>query len=55
MPFLSDVLNVKVQQHAKGLVWSRGGGGGGGGKHFNKTFSIFYTLNNKNRVFNPYF
>ena len=32
-----------------------GGGGGGGGKHFSKTFSIFYMLNSKNRVFNPYF
>ena len=31
------------------------GGGGGGGKHFSKTFSIFYMLNSKNRVFNPYF
>ena len=31
------------------------GGGGGGGKHFSKTFSIFYVLNSKNRVFNPYF
>ena len=26
-----------------------------GGKHFSKTFSIFYMLNSKNRVFNPYF
>ena len=25
------------------------------GKHFSKTFSIFYMLNSKNRVFNPYF
>ena len=32
-----------------------GVGGGGGGKHFSKTFSIFYMLNSKNRVFNPYF
>ena len=23
-----------------------------GGKHFSKTFSIFYMLNSKNRVFN---
>ena len=30
-------------------------GGGGGGKHFSKTFSIFYMLNGKNRVFNPDF
>ena len=30
-------------------MWSRGG------KHFSKTFSIFYMLNSKNRVFNPYF
>ena len=29
--------------------------GGGGGKHFSKTFSIFYMLNSKNRVFSPYF
>ena len=49
MPFLYDVWNVKLQQYAKGLVWSRGG------KHFSKTFSIFYMLNSKNRVFNPYF
>ena len=49
MPFLYDVWNVKLQQCAKGLVWSRGG------KHFSKTFSIFYMLNSKNRVFNPYF
>ena len=33
----------------------RGGGGGGGAKHFSKTFSSFYVLNSKNRVFNPYF
>ena len=26
-----------------------------GGKHFSKSFSIFYMLNSKNRVFNPYF
>ena len=32
-----------------------GGGGGGGVKHFSKTFSIFYMLNSKNRIFNPYF
>ena len=31
------------------------GGGGGGGKHISKTFSIFYMLNSKNRVFYPYF
>ena len=49
MPFLYDVWNVKLQQWAKGLVWSRGW------KHFSKTFSIFYMLNSKNRVFNPYF
>ena len=49
MPFLYDVWNVKLQQWAKGLVWSRGG------KHFSKTFSIIYMLNSKNRVFNPYF
>ena len=49
MPFLYDVWNVKLQQWAKGLVWSRGG------KHFSKTFSIFYMLNSKNRIFNPYF
>ena len=49
MPFLYDVWNVKLQLYAKGLVWSRGG------KHFSKTFSIFYMLNGKNRVFNPYF
>ena len=24
------VRNAKLQQYAKGLVWSRGGGGGGG-------------------------
>ena len=30
-------------------------GGGGGGGHFSKTFSIFYVLNSKYRVFNPYF
>ena len=24
MPFLYDVLNVKLQLYAKGLVWSRG-------------------------------
>ena len=41
MPFLYDMRG--------------GGGGGGGGKHFSKTFSIFYMLNSKNRVFNPYF
>ena len=29
--------------------------GGGGGEHLSKTFSIFYMLNSKNRVFNPYF
>ena len=57
MPFLYDVCNVKLKLYAKGLVWSRGGGGGGGGggEHFSKTFSIFYMLNSKNRVFNPYF
>ena len=49
MPFLYDVLNVKPQLYAKGLVWSRGG------KHFSKTFSISYMLNSKNSVFNPYF
>ena len=49
MPFLYDVCNVKLQLYAKGLVWSQGG------KHFRKTFSIFYMLNSKNRVFNPYF
>ena len=49
MPFLYDVWNVKLQQWAKGLVWLQGG------KHFSKTFSIFYMLNSKNRVFNPYF
>ena len=49
MPFLYDVCNVKLQLYAKGLVWSRGG------KHFSKTFSNFYMLNSKNRVFNPYF
>ena len=49
MPFLYDVCNVKLQLYAKGLVWSRGG------KHFSKTFSIFYMLNSKNRVFYPYF
>ena len=27
----------------------------GGGEHLSKTFSIFYMLNSKNRVFNPYF
>ena len=26
-----------------------------GGKHFSKTFSIFYMLNSKNRVFQPIF
>ena len=25
------------------------------GKHFSKTFSIFYVLNSKKRVYNPYF
>ena len=54
MPFLYDVLNVKPQLYAKGLVRSRGGGGGGG-KHFSKTFSISYMLNSKNSVFDPYF
>ena len=49
MPFLYDVWNVKLQQSAKGLVWSRGG------KHFSNTFSILYMLNSKIRVFNPYF
>ena len=49
MAFVYDVLNVKPQLYAKGLVWSRGG------KHFSKTFSISYMLNSKNRVFNPYF
>ena len=49
MPFLYDVRKVKLQLYAKGLVWSRGG------KHFSKTFSIFYMLNSKNRVFSPYF
>ena len=49
MPFLYDVWNVKLQLYAKGLVWSRGG------KHLSKTFSIFYMLNSKNGVFNPYF
>ena len=24
-------------------------------QHFSKTFSIFYMLNSRNRVFNPYF
>ena len=47
---LYDVLNVKLQLYAKALVRSWGGG-----KHFSKTFSIFYVLNNKNRVFNSYF
>ena len=46
---LYDVLNVKPQLYAKGLVWSRGG------KHFSKTFSISYMLNSKNSVFDPYF
>ena len=49
MPFLYDVWNVKLQLYAKGLVWSRGG------KHPSKTFSIFYMLNSKKVVFNPYF
>ena len=35
--------------------FGHGGGGGGGGKHLSKTFSIFYMLNSKNGVFNPYF
>ena len=51
MPFLYDVLNVKPQLYARGLVWSRGGGG----KHFSKTFSISYILNSKNSVSDPYF
>ena len=57
MPFLYDVWNVKQQQWAKGLVWSRGGTDKSplGQKHFSKTFSIFYMLNSKNRIFNPYF
>ena len=45
-----NVLNVKPQLYAKGLVWSRGGG-----KHFSKTFSISYMLNSKNSAFDPYF
>ena len=49
MLFLYDVCNVKQQLYAKGLVWSQGG------KHFSKTFSIFYMLNSKKRVFYPYF
>ena len=56
MPFLYDVCNVKLQLYAKGLVWSRGGGGGEEGESTSvKLFSIFYMLNSKNRVFNPYF
>ena len=49
MPFLYDVLTVKLQLYAKGLVWSRGG------KHLSKTFSIFYMLNSKKRSFQPIF
>ena len=30
------------------------GQGGGGGGHFTKTFSIWYMLNIKNSIFNPY-
>ena len=55
MPFLYNVRNVKLQQYAKRLVWSRGGGGGGGGKHCSKTFSIFYMLNSKKQGFQPIF
>ena len=54
MPFLYDVLNVKPQLYAKGLVWSRGGGGGGESTSV-KLFSISYVLNSKNSVFDPYF
>ena len=50
MPFLYDVWNVKPQLFAKGLVWSRGGG-----STSVKLFSIFYVLNSKNGVLNPYF
>ena len=46
---LYDVLNVKPQLYAKGLVWSQGG------KHFSKTFSISYMMNSKISVFDPYF
>ena len=49
MPFLYNVLNVKLQLYAKGLVWSRRG------KHLSKTFSIFYMLNSKKRSFQPIF
>ena len=52
MPFLYNVRNVKIKLYAKGLDRARGGGGGR--KHFRKTFSIFYMLNSRNRVFNPY-
>ena len=54
MPFLYDVWIVKLQLYAKGLVWSRGGGGEGESTSV-KLFSIFYMLNSKNGVFNPYF
>ena len=37
------------------FLFFRGGMGGGEGEHFSKTFSIFYMLNSKYRVFNPYF
>ena len=47
MPFLYDVRNVKLQLYAKRLVWSPWGVG----EHFSKTFSIFYMLNSKIRVF----
>ena len=53
MPFLYDVCNVCKRISL--VTGGGGGGGGGGGKHFSKTFSIFYMLNSKNRVFNPYF
>ena len=41
MPYLYDVYNVKLQQCAKGLVWSRGGGGGGGEA---LQWNLFYVL-----------
>ena len=52
MPFLYDVLNVKLQLHIKGLSWSKGVGGGEAPQ---KLFFISYMFISRNRVFNSHF
>ena len=49
MQFLYDMCYVKLQLHAKGLVFFTGGKGP------QNPFSILCMLNSRNRGFNPFF